>query len=237
MKKAGTILLISAFFCTLVLLNIKGMGKLQNLTGKTFGDLYVIEFHEKTPIGADQTMINWWWCRCLRCGKELRAKTASLNNGNAACHCSRGKHRMCETKEYAAWRSMQQRCANPKHKSYHRYGGRGITVCDRWMGSFENFFSDMGLSPSKKHSLDRIKNALGYFPGNCRWATSKEQSSNKENNRRISFNNEVKTLSEWSVSSRIPKSTVINRLNDGWSIEDALTKPSRFRSPNKKTRA
>lgn len=80
--------------------------------------------------------------------------------------------------EYNSWRSMRERCLNPKYVKWHRYGGRGITICDRW-DIYENFLADMGRKPSSKHSLDRINNEGNYEPSNCRWATNKEQCANR----------------------------------------------------------
>ena len=82
--------------------------------------------------------------------------------------------------EYIAWGNMKQRCFNKNFVSYHRYGGRGITVCERWLNSFENFISDMGFRPAKGYSIDRINNDGNYEPSNCRWATKTEQLLNRK---------------------------------------------------------
>lgn len=89
-----------------------------------------------------------------------------------------GESHSYRTTEYNSWTSMKMRCLQPSHDSYPRYGGRGITVCARWIGSFENFLADMGRKPTAEHSLDRINGKGNYEPDNCRWATKAEQAAN-----------------------------------------------------------
>lgn len=90
------------------------------------------------------------------------------------------RHGLSETREYARWASMRERCNNPKAHNYHLYGGRGIRVCERW-NSFENFIADMGLRPTDTHSIERVDNDGNYEPSNCKWATKLEQSRNRRN--------------------------------------------------------
>jgi hypothetical protein len=128
---------------------------------------------------------------------------------------------MIGTKEYRAWSHMLSRCTNPTDKSYQYYGGRGISVCDRWI-SFKNFFEDMGKSPSVAHSIDRVDNDGNYVPENCRWATVKEQRRNKRDNRILVIDGERKTLAEWAEKFGVLYKTAHNRLRMGWSPREAV---------------
>lgn len=117
---------------------------------------------------------------------------------------------------------MIQRCENPHHVSYPRYGGRGITVCARWRASFADFLADVGRRPSPRHTLDREDNDAGYAPENCRWASPLQQGRNKSNNRVLTFGGLHLTVSEWCRRLDIPKSTILNRLSYGWPVERVL---------------
>lgn len=128
--------------------------------------------------------------------------------------------------EYRNWIKMKTRCSNTKDKCYPRYGGRGISVCERWLHSFQNFLDDLGAKPSNAHSLDRIDVNGNYEPGNVRWATPKEQGRNRRNNKLITAFGETKCLSEWAEDSRcvVNLPTLETRIRRaGWSPERALT--------------
>ena len=116
---------------------------------------------------------------------------------------------------------MISRVANPNIRQWADYGGRGITVCDRWR-EFENFAKDMGSTFSPELQLDRIDNDGPYSPENCRWATRTEQARNKRNNRRIEVNGVTLTLVEWSERLGIDQDNISNRLRRGWTVERAL---------------
>jgi hypothetical protein len=142
------------------------------------------------------------------------------------------KHGMSNTKVYRAWRSMIRRCCNPKNEDYEFYGGRGITVAAEWM-VFENFYKDMGEPPSPLHSLDRKEVDGNYEPDNCRWATHTEQQNNKRNNRKLTFNGETLSMSEWSRKLNLSKLLIRDRIESGWTPDRTLTTPVRHWSRNR----
>ena len=129
------------------------------------------------------------------------------------------------------WRGMKDRCYEPRHISYPRYGGRGITVRDRWLNSFEDFYTDTGDPPTSNLQIDRPDNDGPYSPDNWRWATIKEQARNRNRNRLITYNETTLCLSEWGERTGIPWSVIQGRLDKNWDIAKALTVPVAYRSP------
>ena len=126
------------------------------------------------------------------------------------------------TRAHNSWSDMLKRCRNKKSFAFKDYGGRGITVCERWK-KFENFLEDMGDPPTKM-TLERINVNGNYEPKNCRWATRMEQGKNKRNNSFITFNGETKHLAEWAREKKMWHGTIRNRINKGWSIEKVFSK-------------
>lgn len=126
---------------------------------------------------------------------------------------------------YRTWQSMQERCFNPNHMHFHNYGGRGITVCERWR-TYDNFLEDMGV-PDPGHSIDRIDMDGNYEPGNCRWANQTEQARNRRNNNRVELDGQTKTATEWCREFGIDLGTVRSRVAKGMSWKDAFATPVR----------
>ncbi|WP_167440549.1 hypothetical protein [Paraburkholderia fungorum] len=183
------------------------------------------------------TVVEWagngkWLCLC-DCGSTSSVQGYKLKTGDVkSCGCLNDekrrecntRHGLSDTRIHRSWMSMRQRCENPKDRAYHRYGGRGIKVCDRWQ-IFENFASDMGPMPEGK-TLDRFPNVNGnYEPGNCRWADDKQQARNLRSNRVITHNGKTQCLSAWAEECGINRVTIAHRLRKGMSFEQAITQP------------
>lgn len=172
------------------------------------------------------------------CGVETDTKIYSLVHGETkSCGCKQpdlvsthGHARWrAKSSTYETWSSMVARCTNDKHQAWSRYGGRGITVSQRWLTSFEYFLADMGERPAPGMTLDRIDNDSGYSPENCRWATYRANNNNRRSSRFISAFGETLTLAEWSRRFKINARTISVRLAKGWTAEDAVSVAARQR--------
>ena len=130
-------------------------------------------------------------------------------------------HHMTKSPTWRVWIKMRERCNDSNHLWYKNYGGRGIKVCDRWQNSFENFFADMGERPEGM-TIERKDGNKDYSPGNCIWATRKEQARNTRKNVVLVFNNESHCLAEWSEITSIPVGTLQFRISHGWPVSKAL---------------
>lgn len=131
-----------------------------------------------------------------------------------------GKHPL-----FLRWREMKKRCSNPKHIGYRHYGGKGVKVCDRWH-DFGLFVADMGMPPTKDHSIDRIKCEGNYEPGNCRWATRSEQANNKTVSVFVEALGLRLTVGEWESRNGVKDKTYWSRIFTlGWDPVDAVTMP------------
>lgn len=189
--------------------------------GKIYGRLTVLDVFRKNKR-------TYAYCRCI-CGTIKNIHLYSvIHHRTISCGCYNKevitKHGMLRTKEYNTWQHMLRRCDTHDPIHEHLYMGKGIRVCERWK-KFSNFFEDMGFAPSPIHSMDRLDNNKGYYKGNCRWATPTEQSRNTNRNKIIYFNGEKKCASEWAEIYGIKYQTFLKRLQMGWKIKEALTKP------------
>lgn len=212
----------------------------KDLTGKRSGILTAIRYIG--PIGNSSL----WLCRC-DCGKEKKVRVSNFGK-TQSCGCLR-RQQMSERQtthgatkngvrlpEYDVWATMKARCYNPNNKHFNRYGGRGITVCDRWLigendlTGFECFLLDMKRRPNPDLQIDRFPNNNGnYEPTNCRWATVTQQQRNRSSNHLISYAGKSVSLTEAAEAAGINASTVFGRINLGWSEEEALSNPLTWR--------
>lgn len=174
------------------------MSRKVDLTGQKFGYLTVLRFDENPSNKRTK-----WICAC-KCGNLASVQTQQLKQGKTiSCGCRRYEtknqtHGMRHTRLYAIWCGMKKRCSNESEKSYSRYGGRGITVCEEWASDFIPFYNWSMENGYEEHlTIDRIDNEKGYCPENCRWITQAEQQGNKTNNILVEHNGETKTLAEW----------------------------------------
>lgn len=197
------------------------------MIGKQFERLTVVGFHGKT---SDRKLI--WECVCS-CGNHTTATGIALRTGQKrSCGCLRDestaarftKHGMRESREYSIWQNMKNRCSDPKNLKFAYYGGKGVSVCPEWSDSFENFFRDMGECPTD-YTIERMNNNRGYEPGNCVWASRKQQARNRRTNRFIEYQGRHITVSELAEGRTISPETLLSRIKSGWEMDRALNQP------------
>lgn len=204
----------------------------QNIVGQRFGKLIVLG-HSGTVVYGGVHRRHQWLCKC-DCGEEKVITGASLRSGltvSCGCHGARvagqnnRTHGLSKTKEHRTWCHIKDRCHNPQCKRYADYGGRGIVVCDKWRYSFSSFLADVGMAPSQEHEIDRIDNHGNYEPGNCRWATLKEQARNTRRNHLLLYEGRSQSIAAWAEEFGMSTDCLKRRIYNGWPIHDALTRP------------
>jgi hypothetical protein len=176
-----------------------------------------------------------WECVC-ECGKKTIVFRGGLRSGTTqSCGCLRDEHTSVRAtthgftvglrfKTYKSWQGMIQRCHNPNSTAWKRYGGRGITVCERWRNSFTNFLADMGKKP-EGFTIERKDNNLGYSKSNCVWADKWQQANNRRKSRFLTFNGRTQTVIQWEREFGFSTNVMRSRLKNGWSAEMAITRP------------
>jgi hypothetical protein len=210
--------------------------KIVDMHKRRFGRL-VVSAHSGSDARGEAT-----WIASCDCGAVITCTGNNLRRGlskscgclcrerNSVAHRTHGESGPMgrASPEYRAWRGMNERCYYEQGVRYMAYGGRGIRVCQAWLGpvGFQTFLIDMGRKPSPRHSLDRIDVNGHYEPGNCRWATDALQRRNRRNSRLITYNGFTRTLGEWAAIIGVGRSSLSERL-DRWSIDRALTPPHR----------
>lgn len=204
---------------------------MRDFTGKKFGKVTVLDFHQKIKSR------NYWNVEC-ECGNKKVVRDDMLEKLKS-CGCLRKesqfkvKHGLSHTPFYRIWDGMIKRCTNKNHDNYHRYGGAGITVCEEWK-IFEGFMKDMYSSYKEGLSIDRKDNSKGYSKENCRWVTTQDQVNNRTNTTFVIYRGEEIALSDACRLAGINYGTVRSRLNLGWDIEKALNEPTDFTKRRKK---
>lgn len=164
----------------------------------------------------------------LKAGRSTKCRKCGIAAGVKAMHSAIRRHGLSNTPSHTVWVDMRRRCNQPHRPDYHRYGGRGIRVCDRWNESFDAFLADMGQKPGPEYTLDRVDPDGPYSPENCRWATRRTQARNTRTNHYVEIDGERMALVEAAERYGIHYPTFLNRyLNLGWDLIDALTRPVR----------
>jgi hypothetical protein len=201
-----------------------------DVQGHQFGRLRVLALAQQTAHGRI------WKCRCT-CGRTCLVQASALTSGRTtSCGCRHRElvaarnfvHGRTSTPEYGIWSHIIDRCTNQKCPSYKWYGGRGITICERWRLSFVAFLRDMGLRPSPHHTIDRIDNNGPYCPENCRWVTIDQQARNRRNNHVVTLHGKSQTLTDWLQEFHLSEHVYWARVSRyGWPVIRALTTPVR----------
>jgi hypothetical protein len=208
-----------------------------DLAGQEIGRLRVL-----ARAGSDEGGRALWRCIC-ECGRETVVRGKDLRSGNTrSCGClalertaemgaATRRHGETGTATYRSWVAMRRRCHDPGDKDYPSYGGRGVTVCERW-GAFENFLADMGERPPGA-TLDRFPRKDGnYEPGNCRWASARDQANNRRDNHLLTIGDDTASLTEWARRSGLSTRCIWHRLRRGLAGRDLLA-PSRKRGDSR----
>lgn len=213
--------------------------KINYIEGQEIGTCTYIKELQPIPTKKPKSFKRMALFRCS-CGVEFSCLIESIKREKTkSCGCynlTKCKERLPHTVkhgesinqnksvEYNSWLGMKARCKGLRYIEKKCYLDRGITVCERWKNSFENFLEDMGRRPEGKYSLDRIENDKGYYKENCRWATPAQQNRNKRDTILITYNNKTQCVTDWAREYGINRSTLVNRYLD-WKDLDKVFSP------------
>ena len=197
-----------------------------DLSGRDVGYIRVDKY-----CGRDIHHNMYYYCTCNYCGFPTIMTADSLNSKTTkTCGCFKYHHNKVYTRLYNIYRGMIERCYYPSCNHYYEYGGRGIKICDEWLNKengFKRFYKwSVENGYQDNLSIDRINNDRNYYPENCRWADVKVQSNNRSTCVYIKYKNYIFNVEQWSEIIGIPRSTILNRLNRGWNVDDSLRTPS-----------
>lgn len=197
-----------------------------DLSGRDTGYVHVDKY-----CGKDRYHNMYYYCTCNYCGFHTIMSAESINSKTTkTCGCLKYHHNKVFTRLYSIRGSMIRRCYNKSSTEYNKYGGRGITICDEWLNKedgFKNFYKwAMNNGYQDDLSIDRINNNGNYCPENCRWADVKVQSNNRSTCVYIKYKNYIFNVGQWSEITGIHRSTILNRFDRGWNVDDALRTPS-----------
>ena len=208
--------------------------KRRNRIGEVHNRLTVEAFSGLSKSGNSK-----WQCRCT-CGNSVVVVDNDMLNDNTQSCDYFGREQVLKakithgasrngkcTRTYICWANIKARCQNPNSEDFHRYGGRGIAICDRWNDSFTNFQDDMGEC-SEGMEIDRINNDGNYEPSNCRYVVEKVQANNRSTNVRLTYLGKTQTIAEWTRELGFSGTIIYLRLRKGMSVKQALTTPHRY---------
>ncbi len=195
-------------------------------------DWTVKTFDRLIPIGAAFRIakLTLVVCECS-CGNVVLVQCHSIVKGTTgSCGCrhkdrtsqAKFKHGKCDLPEYRIWSGIKTRCTNENESCYQNYGGRGISMCERWLNSFQSFYKDMGPRPTPLHEIDRENNDLGYFPENCRWTDGVTQANNTRSNRRVTIDGETRTIAQWARFANMKYAKLYARIEKGMDPKSAI---------------
>jgi hypothetical protein len=199
--------------------------KIKDISGQKFGHITVLGFVGQDP----KTTESMWLCECV-CGTKLTRRGGGIRDGGIkSCGCKKAemigqgntKHGDSFSDTYESWRGMRDRCLNPDNSAWDDYGGRGISICERW-SDYLAFKEDMGERPEGL-TIDRINVNGNYEPGNCRWATMKAQSNNRRNNVVLTHDGKTMTLAQWSEFLGVSHGALSKRIKLGWPVDRVLS--------------